>query len=144
MLASFSGLPPGLGPRRFPRRRSDRGRYPEEVGDDDDVFQREDSPESDDEAEMDSASVNGGGNNSSNGGAGDAAAAASAKMFAYAYKAPNGGSEPVPIAKPCTPAGSIRGTPEDSSGFRAISESPGGMNMDVDFVSSPLFASYYV
>jgi hypothetical protein len=39
------------------------------------------------------------------------------------------------ITKPCTPAGSMRGTPEESSGFRAISESPGGANMDIDMVS---------
>lgn len=117
LLASFSGLPPGLGPRRSARRRSDRGRYPEEVGDDDDVFQGEDSL-SDDEDEMDG---------------GDA------PSTVFAYKVP-GGSEPLSITKPCTPAGSIRGTPEDSSVFRAISESPGGMNMDIDVVSLDLIS----
>ena len=105
LVASLSSLPPNLGPRSSA---SNKGRFPEEVGDEDE--QRDDS--SSDEGEVD-----------------DSAASV------YSCKTP-GGTEPINITKVSTPAHSIRGSPEDTIG--GVSESPGGSNlMDIDAVRSP-------
>ncbi|EJD03672.1 uncharacterized protein FOMMEDRAFT_167014 [Fomitiporia mediterranea MF3/22] len=104
LLASFSGLPPGLGPTRSARTASNRGRFPEEAGEDEE-FQREDTPSDDGEVKDDVSST------------------------IFNYKVPVG-SDPINIAKPSTPVPSVLGTPEGSQGcFRGISESPG---MDID------------
>ncbi|KAJ3477249.1 hypothetical protein NLI96_g10593 [Meripilus lineatus] len=95
LVASCSDLP--LQPRT-PRAASDRGRYPEEVPNDDPT--RENTPSDDDDDEGETA------------------------PFAF------GGSEPISITKPVTPAHSVNG---DEFLF---SESPGGAAMDIDLPSS--------
>ncbi|KAH8119907.1 hypothetical protein DFH11DRAFT_15858 [Phellopilus nigrolimitatus] len=112
LLASFSGLPPGLGHGRSARAASDRGRYPEEAGGDDE-FQREDTPSDDGEDEDETSS-----------------------LTLFSNKGSNG-SDPINITKPSTPVPNIFGTPEDMGGFRNISESPGYV-MDVDVPMHPI------
>lgn len=103
LVASFSDLPPGLGPRSSA---SNRGRFPEEVLDEDE--HKEDTSSDDGEVDDSAASV-------------------------YSSYKPQGGSDPINITKMSTPAQSMRGSPEDTIG--GVSESPGGSNlMDVDTV----------
>ncbi|KAL5533962.1 hypothetical protein ACEPAG_422 [Sanghuangporus baumii] len=106
LLASFSGLPPGLGSRS--RSARNRGRYPEEAVDDEE-FQREETPSDDEDLE------------------------AGTLPAVFNYKVPIG-SDPINITKPSTPVPTptVLGTPEDArGGFRGISESPGNI-MDID------------
>ncbi|KAI5121142.1 hypothetical protein M0805_007140 [Coniferiporia weirii] len=104
LLASFSDLPPGLGYGRSARAASDRGRYPEEAGGDEE-FQREETP-SDEENDGETL-----------------------PPTLFGHKA-HGGSEPINITKPSTPVQGIE-MPEDAAGARGISESPGYV-MDID------------
>jgi hypothetical protein len=102
LISSSTGLP--IQPRT-PRVAADRGRYPEEAGQEEEP-QREDSP-SDDEDESEDTP--------------------------FAFSA-SGGSQPITIQKPRTPAGSLNG--DDL--YMSISESSsfGTVAMDVDLVSS--------
>jgi hypothetical protein len=92
LMSSCSELP--IQPRT-PRAVSDRGRYPEEAGNDE--SQREDTPSDDDNEDS-----------------------------TFAFFPP---SEPINIAKPCTPANSINGDEMNM----LLSESP-GIAMDIDMV----------
>ena len=91
---------------RTPRTVSDRGRYPEEAGQEE--VQREETSSDDDEEPDD-------------------------QPFAFHP----GGSEPVFITKPCTPANSVNG--DDLS--MSMLDSPGASMMDVDMVSRPFIFS---
>jgi hypothetical protein len=104
LISSSTGLPTQP---RTPRVAPDRGRYPEEAGQDEEP-QREDTP-SDDDDETDDAP--------------------------FAFSA-SGGSQPISIQNPRTPAGSSNG--DDL--YMSISESSsfGTVAMDVDLVSSGL------
>ena len=94
---------------RAPRPPSDRGRYPEEVGDDD-TYQREETP-SDDDHDLDDAP--------------------------FAYYAPSS-TEPISIAKPSTPGGSVNG--DELSMCYSESSGYGSMAMDVDIVRSSAYS----
>lgn len=109
-IAHSHGFPPGLRTSRSTRAPSDRGRYPEEAVADDDEFQREETP-SDDEVDPEGDTTS------------------SSYMT---YKA-HGGTDPINILKPSTPAPSVIGTPEDLNAFSTVSESPGNV-MDIDMV----------
>lgn len=103
LLASYSGL---LGQSKTAKATSDRGRYPEEAGVEEEA-QREDTP-SDDGAEEEG-------------------------VGSFNFKPPNGGSEPINFTRPSTPSASIGGTPDDIA--MLVLGSPGGnVMMDVDMV----------
>lgn len=108
LLASFSGLPHGLGQGRSPRAPSDRGRYPEEAPADDE-FQREETP-SDDGKYTEKHTVQ------------------LAKTCAGFDTGDANNAPPIPS----TPASSNIGVLEDLGSTPGLTDSPG---MDVDVVS---------
>lgn len=91
MLASYSGSPIVLRQNKSSRSATNRGRYPEEADTDDDI-PREDTPSDDDGAPEEDSTISN-----------------------FVFKQLSGGSEPINIAKPMTPANSVLGTPEDYS-----------------------------
>ena len=110
LVASVSDLPAAP---RTPRTVTDRGRYPEEAGQEENT--REDSPSDDDEPEAEEGT------------------------FAFSAPPPSG-TQPINIVKPRTPAGSINGDDAGMS-ISETSSSFGAISMDVDGVSvcKPIF-----
>lgn len=103
LITSCSELP--LQPRT-PRTATDRGRYPEEAVHEDEETQREDTPSDDDECD------------------------AGEEPFAFSS---SGGSEPINIQKPLTPAGSVNG----DGMIMSVSETSSDCNaMEIDMVSA--------
>ncbi|KIM47807.1 hypothetical protein M413DRAFT_439486 [Hebeloma cylindrosporum] len=111
LVASVSELPAAP---RTPRTFTDRGRYPEEAGREENT--REDSPSDDDEPEAEEGT------------------------FAFSAPPPSG-TQPINIMKPRTPAGSVNGDDTGMS-ISETSSSFGGISMDIDGpLGSPLLPS---
>ncbi len=104
LITSCSELPL---PPKTPRTATDRGRYPEEAGQEEEE-QREDTPSDDEDGD------------------------AGEEPFAFSS---SGGSEPINIQKPLTPAGSISG----DGMFLSVSETSSDSNaMEIDIVSASI------
>jgi hypothetical protein len=109
LVASVSELPAAP---RTPRTFADRGRYPEEAGQEENT--REDSPSDDDEPEAEEGTI----------------------PFSTF---PSSGTQPINIMKPRTPGGSIAGSINGDDAGMSISETSssfGAIAMDVDGVST--------